>query len=249
MITPTLLEMILKMRSTKMTKKISAYRKHLKRLLHKPKWYDLRSTEPISRAFGYDRGLPVGRYYIDKFLSNNRHYIRGHVLEVSEDKYIKRFGGDVLSYDILHYTHENPKATIVGDLTDLSTLPNDKYDCFICPQTVNFIYNFHEAIKGIYYLLAEGGVVLTTLAGLMQISRYDMDKWGDYWRFTTLSAYKLFSNVFGENNVKVDFFGNVLASLAVLEGITSEELTPEELYVKDEDYQIIVTVVATKKNK
>ena len=95
-------------------------------------------------------------------------------------------------------------------------------------------------------MLAQDGVVLTTLAGLMQISQYDMKRWGDFWRFTTLSAHKAFSDAFGKNNVKVDFFGNVLASVAVLEGISSEELTQEEIDFKDEDYQIIITVVAKK---
>lgn len=214
--------------------------------MHSAKWCDLRSTQPLSRAFGFDRGLPVGRYYIEKFLAEHQAHIKGRVLEVSEDTYIQKYGRNILSADILHFTNENPKATLVGDLTDLSTLPENRFDCFVCTQTLNFIYHFNEAIKGIYYLLAEGGVVLITLAGLMQISQYDMKRWGDFWRFTTLSAHKAFSDVFGVNNVQVDFFGNVLAAVAVLEGISSEELTQGELDFKDEDYQIIITVVAKK---
>lgn len=230
-------------------RQISTKRKWLKRQLCKPNWHNLRSTSPISRTFGFDRGLPIGGYYIEKFIADNRHFVKGRVLEVADNNYIKKFGSEIISCDILHYTDDNSKATIVGDLTDITTLPEGKFDCFICTQTLNFIYNFQDAIKGIQYLLAEGGVVLATLAGLIQISRYDMVRWGDYWRFTTLSAFKSFSSVFGEKNVKVDSFGNVLASVAILEGISSDELTKEELDVKDEDYQIIITIVAKKNTK
>jgi len=53
------------------------------------------STEPLSRAFGYDRGTPVGRYYIETFLAHRSSDIRGRVLEIGEDAYSRRFGGDV----------------------------------------------------------------------------------------------------------------------------------------------------------
>lgn len=29
-------------------------------------------TEPISRKFGFDRGCPIDRYYINSFLKQNR---------------------------------------------------------------------------------------------------------------------------------------------------------------------------------
>lgn len=96
-------------------------------------------------------------------------------------------------------------------------------------------------------MLKEDGILLATLAGISQISRYDMDKWGDYWRFTTLSARKSFEEIFGERNVDVNFYGNVLSSVAFLEGITAEELSMKELDHKDENYQMLITIVAHKK--
>jgi len=218
----------------------------LRRQFNKPKWYNMRSTAPISRKFGFDRGLPIGRYYIEKFLSKNKDYIRGRVLEVGDDTYTKKFGTDITSSDVLHYTSGNPRVTLVADLSDLSTLPQEKFDCFICTQTLNFIYDFQEAIKGSHYLLAHGGTLLATVAGLIQISRYDMDRWGDYWRFTTLSLSKAISQVFGKENVDIDSYGNVLTAIAIIEGISSNELTKEELDEKDEDYQIIISAVARK---
>ena len=74
-----------------------------------------------------------------------------------------------------------------------------------------------------------------------------MQRWGEYWKFTTLSFHKAFSEVFGENNVNVDHYGNVLSAVAFLEGLASDELTKEELDFQDPDYELLVTVVAIKR--
>jgi hypothetical protein len=217
------------------------------RIFHRVKWYDLRSTKPVSKVFGLDRGTPIDRYYIETFLEKNISFIKGKVLEIAESTYSKKFNGGVTAFEVLHVDDSNKKATIIGDLTKKDTLPANEIDCFICTQTLNFIYNFREAIAGIHHLLKPGGgTALITLGGISQISRYDMNRWGDYWRFTTLSAQKIFSDVFGEENVKVDFYGNVLSSVSFLEGLAVHELTDEELNFKDEDYQMLITIVAKK---
>jgi hypothetical protein len=217
-----------------------------KRKAHASDWQNLRSVKPVSELFGLDRGTPIDRYYIEKFLKNNASHIQGSVLEIAENTYGKKFGTGVTSFEILHYNDENPQATIIGDLTDTATLPSGKIDCFICTQTFQCIYNFKDAIRGSWHLLKKDGVVLATFSGISQISRYDMDRWGEYWRFTTLSAAKAFVEVFGIGNVQVDFFGNVLSAVAFLEGISAEELKPEELDFKDQNYQVLITIVARK---
>ena len=79
---------------------------------------NLRRVTPISREFGFDRGLPVDRYYIENFLTHHADDIRGRVLEIGDNSYTRRFGGDhVTKSDVLHVVEGNPQATIVGDLT------------------------------------------------------------------------------------------------------------------------------------
>jgi len=222
--------------------------KHLiNRLLKKPNWYNLKNLEPISRVFGFDRGTPIDRVYIEEFLHKNRYLIKGVVCEIADNSYSKKYGSNVEKYEILHYTSDNKNATIVGDLTNTSTIPQNAIDCFIMTQTLNFIYDFKSAISGLHYMLKKGGVALVTVAGISQISRYDYERWGDYWRFTDLSIKKAFEEVFGEGNVQVETYGNVLASIAFLQGIAAEELTNEELFYKDKDYQMIITIKARKK--
>ena len=220
----------------------------LKRLLFPVKWHQLRTLTPVSTVFGLDRGTPIDRYYIENFLRSQSTHIRGVVLEIAESSYSKQFGGErVTAFEVLHYTHDNKNATIVGDLCDHRSLPANKIDCFICTQTFQFIYNYKDAIRGAYHMLKEGGVLLATVAGISQISRYDMDKWGDYWRFTSLSAKASFEEVFGQNNVTVQAYGNVLSSTAFLHGISVEELTTKELDATDDNYQMLITIVAFKK--
>lgn len=209
-------------------------------------WYDLRSIKPIARKFGFYRGKPIDRYYIERFLLKNRHYIQGKMLEVSNDVYSKKLAINAKSIDILHVTPHNPKATIVADLTKPDTLPKDAFDCFICTQTLQFLYNVSAAVQGIYQILRPGGVVLLTAAGIAQISRDDNKRWGDYWRFTERSLLRLFSEIFGKENVHVESYGNVLSSIAFLEGLCVAELTTQELDYKDPDYEMLLTVVAKK---
>jgi len=116
----------------------------------------------------------------------------------------------------------------------------------ILTQTFQFIYDVKRAIRYSYQALAPGGMMLVTIPGISQISRYDMNRWGEYWRFTTLSAQKLFEEVFPAGNVEVKAFGNVLTTVAFLHGLATEELTSDELDYSDPDYQMVITVRAVK---
>jgi hypothetical protein len=73
-----------------------------------------------------------------------------------------------------------------------------------------------------------------------------MDRWGDYWRFTSLSARRIFECAFSEGGVRVEAHGNVLAATAFLQGLSSRELRPDELDHHDADYEVLITVRAVK---
>src|SRR5829696_76019 len=68
---------------------------------------------PVSDRWGFDRGLPIDRYYIEAFLGARAHDIRGAVLEVGDRAYTSRFGADrVNRSEVLHVDSSNPNATI-----------------------------------------------------------------------------------------------------------------------------------------
>lgn len=210
-------------------------------------WGSLRRLVPVSRRFGFDRGQPIDRYYIESFLQENSADIHGRVMEVGDPGYTKKFGGERVSCsEVLHAVPDNPEATLVGDLATGQGIPKETFDCMILTQTFLFIYNVRAAIVNVYAALKPGGVLLATFPGISQISRYDMERWGDYWRFTTLSARRLFEEVFPAANIEVKSYGNVLVAVAFLHGLASHELESEELDHHDPDYQVLLTVRAVK---
>jgi glycosyltransferase involved in cell wall biosynthesis/SAM-dependent methyltransferase len=207
----------------------------------------LRRVTPVSRLLGRDRGLPIDRYYIERFLAAEAEHIRGHVLEIDDDRYTRRFGGDrVTRSDVLHVHSNNPRATIVADLTCADNIPANRFDCIVLTQTLPFIYNIHAVVRTLHRILKPEGIVLATVGGITQISRRDMERWGHYWSLTTLSARLLFEEAFPAANVRVNSFGNVLAATAFLHGLAAEELQPAELEYRDPDYEFLITVVAMK---
>jgi SAM-dependent methyltransferase len=214
---------------------------------HFDEWGGLRRLEPMSRTFGLDRGRPIDRYYIENFLSQHRADIRERVLEVGDNSYTREFGREqVTQSDVLHAPPGTRNATIVGDLSEGSALPAAAFDCMILTQVFPFIFDVHAAIQNCHRALKPGGVMLVTLPGISQISWYDMERWGDFWRFTTRSARQLFEGSFGSTSINVEAHGNVLVATAFLQGLATEELTKDELDYRDDDYQLLITVRVVK---
>jgi glycosyltransferase involved in cell wall biosynthesis len=220
-------------------------------LYHRPPVGDvhfgsLRRVTPISHEFGFDRGQPIDRYYLENFLARHANDIRGRVLEVGDDAYTRQFGGNrVTSRDVLHVVGGNPQATFVGDLTCADHLPSDAFDCVILTQTLHLIYDVRAALKTLYRIMKPAGILLATAPGISQISE---DQWGAYWcwSFTSLSVRRLFTEVFPAASVDIQAYGNVLAAAAFLYGLAAQELHKNELDHNDPSYEVLITVRAVK---
>ena len=200
------------------------------------------SVQPVSEKFGFDRGLPIDRWYIEWFLSKTTSKMRNitRTLEVGEDIYSKKYFEKETQRDILCYEQGM-------DLTKWETLPENVYDVFIATQVFNFIYDVKKAIGGAWRLLKEGGTLLATVAGnIGQVSWTDMNDYGDYWRFTDLAIKRLMGEVFGDA-VEVEAFGNAAVATAFIQGLSVEDL-PDKDILKDKDkaYSICIGIMATK---
>jgi SAM-dependent methyltransferase len=205
-----------------------------------------RQVTPVSRNWGYDRGKPVDRYYIENFLAARAADIHGRVLEIGDNAYTRQFGADrVTASEVLHVEEGNPAATIVGDLATGDTIPSDAFDCVILTQTLQFIYDVHAAVRTLHRILKPGGVVLATVPSISSIGDVRWEEtW--FWGFTHLSAARLFGEVFESENVTVQPHGNVLSASAFLYGLGSSELQRKELDYQDTHYQVTITVRAVK---
>jgi SAM-dependent methyltransferase len=217
---------------------------------------------PASRRDGFDRGGPIDRYYIEHFL--RRHAgegeygagdFKGRVLEFTDNTYTRKFGtlskgnpnpGDVTQSDVLDVSDANARATVVGDITVETDLPEDAFDCIICTQVLLVVYDYRAALKTMHRALRPGGTLLMTNPGITKVCRPDIDLWGDYWRFTSLSVRRLLEELFPPENVKVEAYGNVRSAAAALYGLSATELRPEELDLRDPDYEVIVAARAVK---
>lgn len=203
-----------------------------------------RRLQPISQEYGFDRGLPVDRSYIEAFLQRHAADIQGRVLEISNNAYTLRFGaGRVARSDVLHVDPGHPGATFVGDLTHGEALPSGAFDCFILTQTLQYIYDLPAAVATVHRVLRPGGVVLATLPGITPTGG---DDWPWYWSFTGHSARRCFEEAFPGSHVEVGAHGNVLTAVAFLEGLAAAELRPAELAAHDPRYPVVYTVRATK---
>ena len=226
----------------------SEQRAHLRRRLRRlsrPAWLGtIRRTTPLSEGWGSDRGTPVDRYYIERFLEGYRQDIRGRVLEVKDSRYTDRYGTGVEHSDVLDIDSRNPYATIIADLAAADAIPSNTFDCFILTQTLQLIYETRAAVSHAHRILRSGGILLVTVPS---VSRIVFEHEGtDYWRFTVASCKMIFEEVFGAEQVTLRSHGNVLTAIAFLTGMAYQELSPRELEMNDEYFPLIIAVRAVK---
>ena len=212
-----------------------------------PKLGDLRRVTPIDPNWGYERGTPIDRVYVEEFVRSHAADIRGRVLEIAAPDYTTRFGRGVERVDILMATEGNPQATILGDLTDAPQIPSDAFDCVIVTQTLQFVYDVRAALATLYRILAPGGVLLATVPGITKISPPEDEQYGEWWHFTARSARRLAEEAFGAGNVETRSYGNVLTATGFLYGLAASDLTPDELASHDRLYEVIVGVRGVKR--
>jgi SAM-dependent methyltransferase len=201
-------------------------------------WGNLRRRRPFSDDWGFDRGLPIDRFYLESFLAVFAEVIRGRVLEVAEPLYTRRFGGDrVTSSDVLDIDISNEAATIVADLAVPGSLPAGRFDCAIVTQTLQYVDDPVAAVSNLSQALAGGGTLLLVVPCM---SRLDPEqRHVDRWRFTPLGLEDLVRRGCPDGELDVRGYGNVLASTAFLMGLAADELRPAELEDVDPDFPLV----------
>jgi glycosyltransferase involved in cell wall biosynthesis len=208
---------------------------------------DFARLSPFSTEFGYDRGGPIDRYYIEKFLQKEAACITGRVLEIGDNAYTQRYGHKkVEKSDILHIDASNPKATFIGDLSAAPQVPDDTFDCLILTQTLHLIYDFKGALQTCYRILKPGGILLLTTPGITPIDRGEWkETW--YWSFTDKAMHRLLTETFPNSSFEISSFGNVCVAASYLYGMGLPEISEEKLSYNDPHFQIINAIKAVKR--
>jgi SAM-dependent methyltransferase len=206
---------------------------------------DLRQVEPISKKWGFDRGDPVDRHYIEGFLGAQSQAIAGCVLEIGEPLYTRMFGGSAVTESEILDVIGAPEATYTCRLEDGDEIPSDRFDCVVFTQTLQLIYDFRGALRTLHRVLKPGGTLLMTTPGITRISQEEYaDGW--YWSFTPASIEKLLGELFDLDAVEVSGFGNVLSATGFLYGLAATELEERELDHVDPNYPVIIGAQAVK---
>ena len=212
------------------------------------RWGSLRRTTPFNRSWGYERGTPVDRVYIEEFLAAHAADVRGACLEVLNADYTNRFGGTrVTSTDVLDIDPSNTAATIVADLGEPDSLPAERFDCAILTQTLHLVPDMRAALANTWRALSPGGVLLLTAPAL---GRHEARKnfHHDRWRVTSTGLQWLLTGL-PDARAEITTYGNVLSCTAFLYGLAAEELRPEELQVFDREFPLVVAARVIKEGR
>ena len=193
--------------------------------------------EPISRVFGLDRGTSIDRYWIESFLARNASPLPGKALEVGSTRYIRQYFPNCRAHS-LQLRDNGSSECVICDLEVGDPALADTFDVFVTTQVFNFIFETRTALRNASQMLKPGGVLLGTVAAITQVSRYDADRWGHFYSFTTQAWQRLLGEVF--QDVTVESFGNVDTACAFLNGLSAEELPAALLDRHDPDYPVVL---------
>jgi hypothetical protein len=214
-------------------------RAFVRRLVRRPRWGNLRRRRPFSESFGYERGTPVDRWYIERFLHEHADEIRGEVLEVGEPRYTMRFGGGrVTRSHVVDVDAANRGATIVADLCEPGSLPRAAFDCAVVTQTLQFLPDVDAAVANLFESLRPGGTLLVTAPAVSRLEPGLRDR--DLWRFGPAGLAQVLRRGCPGAEIAVVGRGNLVAAVAALEGVAAEELAGADLHGIDPDFPLVV---------
>lgn len=199
----------------------------------------MRRTSPFSTQYGWDRGRPVDRFYIEQFLGAHSAAIAGDVLEVRDDGYIRAFGGSrVRTSHIVDIDPANRRATIVADLCEVGSLGSDRFDAIVLTQVLFLVDDPDAALRNAWQALRPGGCLLLTEPCIQRIDPHDPQL--DRRRWTPLGFETWLRTTLPGARIGSQGLGNVLAAAASLMGLAVEELPVRDLAVQDPAFPLVV---------
>ena len=208
----------------------------------RPRWGNLRRVRPFSDTYGFDRGTPIDRHYLDRFLDAHRALVAGDVLEVQNSTYTQRFGHDLSRTDTFDIV-PRPSLTYVCDLAESDAIiPAAAYDCVLLPNTLQHLRRLDECLRNALRIVRPGGAILASAAGFVPLTADA----GDYWRLSPDGWRDMLASTWAGADVAVDGHGNCLAAVAAQLGLAVEELSDAELDAHDPRYPVLTTILCRK---
>ena len=178
-----------------------------------------RRVHPLNRQFGSTAACRSTATTSSSSSPSKRTCIAGRVLEVGDSEYT---GGSAVSCRAgrrAQHRSAAPETTVVADLAERRHVPSNRLRLPGDHATLHLLYDLYCRSADPDRILSPGGTVC-------HVSRDQPDQHRPVGRvpvpaLTPLSAARLFGDVFGPDNVEVRAFGNVLSSVAFLEGMAT----------------------------
>jgi hypothetical protein len=199
-------------------------------------------VRPYSTRYGANRGTPLDRVYIERFLAQHDDAIRGEVLEVNDDNYTKMFGTSYRA-NVVDIRGTNARATIIADLCEPGSLPLGRFDCVILTQTLQFLVDPTAALVNVEASLVPGGVLLITVPALSRLDLADRD----YWRWTPLGLETLCRRALPDAKVSVSAYGNAGAGAASFVGLSAQNVGKRLLGRDDPSFPVLTCARVDKR--
>lgn len=215
------------------------------RVIVKPSRYFINMIKygPYSRKYGFDRGEPIDRKWIEDFLMENSEYVCGRVLEVTNNYYTRKFGGSKVTIsDVLDINTSNKNANIHADLRNPECIDDCCYDCVILTHVLGLIDDIDSAISHLYRILKPGGRLLFTSSSLGPVLGQEVV----YWRFNSNTVRYIFSKKFRPEKIHVSDRGNAYLGCAMWMGLSQQDVDISSYDFNDRQYPCNVVAIITK---
>ena len=218
-----------------------------------------KGLKSFSISAGYDRGTPVDRVLIAKFLQEGLSYLgwsaantnKYSILEIGDLKYSESFFPKCLHTVLIPPQDLFPlerffSKTLYMDLNESLLVTEQKFDLIIATQVLNFVRKPEVALQNLVNLLEDNGKILITVAASHPISIYDETRWGDYIRFMPQGFRELILNVRGCSLESVSSLGNVSLVVARHLGLCAEEMNQKLFNIHDVEHPLILGAILSK---
>ena len=200
--------------------------------------------DPLSDDYGFERGQPLDRRYIEEFLAYHHDAIRGSVLEVGDRRYTTQFGqGRVAASAVVDIDGSNPDATLIADLTEPGSLPVEAFDCIILTETLHLLTSPEVCVANCQTALRAGGALLLTVPALKRVSPRHPDS--DFRRYTPAGLDLLLRHAW-RGPFSVTSCGNLRVCVGFLVAHVVEDFPEEDFAVNDPRFPLTVTAHAVK---
>lgn len=203
-------------------------------------WGNIRRRAPLSTHWGFHRGTPIDRVYIERWIGINRSLIRGAVLEVKDSDLVVRFGSKLTQIDVVDIDSTNKDATIIADLAVPGSLPAARYDCAVVTQTLQYVSSPLDAVHNLLNSLAPGGSLILTVPGVEPCEHGSIGS--DRWRFLAAGVEHLLASATADGDFDFDVvsFGNAATVLGVAAGTVLEDGFEKYLDPADPHYPVTI---------